>query len=62
MERKKNALKHGSFQRTRKGEFLPSISPAMFNFVDNADAGTGLLRMSIHFNPFEYIRNESDFR
>ena len=34
-------------------EFLPSISPAMFNFVDNAESGTGLLKMGSITVPFD---------
>ncbi|MCF0129852.1 MAG: hypothetical protein HUJ70_14810, partial [Pseudobutyrivibrio sp.] len=33
--------------------YLPDISPAMFNFVDNADSGTGLIRMGPITVPFD---------
>lgn len=34
-------------------QFLPSISPAMFNFVEGADSGTGLLKMGTVTIPFD---------
>ena len=34
-------------------EFLPNISPAMLNFVDNAESGTGLLKMGSITVPFD---------
>ena len=34
-------------------QFLPSISPAIFNFVDNASSGTGLLKMGAVTVPFD---------
>jgi hypothetical protein len=40
-------------------EFLPNISPAMFNYVDNADRGTGLLKMGAVTVPFD-IRMSKD--
>jgi hypothetical protein len=42
-------------------EFLPSISPAMFNFVDNAESGTGILKMGPVTVPFDLrMSKESD--
>ena len=35
--------------------FLPSISPAMFAYVDNAMSGTGLLKMGTVTVPFDMI-------
>ncbi len=34
-------------------KFLPSISPAMFNFVEGAASGTGLLKMGATTVPFD---------
>ena len=34
-------------------QFLPNISAAMFNFADNADSGTGLIRMGPVTVPFD---------
>ena len=36
-------LSQSTLDKEKLMEFLPQISPAMFNFVDNADSGTGLL-------------------
>ena len=36
-------------------KFLPSISPAMFAYVDNAISGTGLLKMGTVTVPFDMI-------
>ena len=33
--------------------FLPEVSSAMFNFVDNAASGTGLLKMGTVTIPFD---------
>jgi len=42
-------------------KFLPSISPAMFAYVDNAISGTGLLKMGTVTVPFDMIvRRDSD--
>ena len=41
--------------------FLPSISPAMFAYVDNAVSGTGLLKMGPVTVPFDMIvKKESE--
>ena len=41
--------------------FLPSISPAMFAYVDNAVSGTGLLKMGPVTDPFDMIvKKESE--
>ena len=37
---------------------LPSISPAMFAYVDNAESGTGLLKMGPVTVPFDMIVNK----
>ncbi len=46
-------LSQSTIDKNKLMEFLPSISPAMFNFVDNADSGTGLLRMGNVTVPFD---------
>ncbi|SCW50592.1 AAA-like domain-containing protein [Lachnospiraceae bacterium C10] len=46
-------LSQSTLDKNKLMEFLPSISPAMFNFVDNADKGTGLLRMGTVAVPFD---------
>ena len=46
-------LSQSTLDKNKLMEFLPSISPAMFNFVDNADSGTGLLRMGAVTVPFD---------
>ena len=46
-------LSQSSFDKGILMEFLPNISPAMFNYVDNADRGTGLLKMGSVTVPFD---------
>lgn len=46
-------LSQSTLDKNKLMQFLPSISPAMFNFVDNADPGTGLLRMGTVSVPFD---------
>lgn len=46
-------LSQSTLDKNKLMEFLPSISPAMFNFVDNADSGTGLLKMGSICVPFD---------
>ena len=46
-------LSQSSVDKKKLMEFLPSISPAMFNFVDNAESGTGLLKMGSVTVPFD---------
>ncbi len=46
-------LSQSSVDKKKLMEFLPSISPAMFNFVDNAESGTGLLKMGSITIPFD---------
>ena len=46
-------LSQSSFDKGILMEFLPNISPAMFNYVDNADRGTGLLKMGAVTVPFD---------
>lgn len=54
-------LSQSTIDKNKLMEFLPSISPAMFNFVDNADAGTGLLRMGNVTVPFDLrMRKDSE--
>lgn len=54
-------LSQSTLDKNKLMEFLPSISPAMFNFVDNADEGTGLLRMGNVTVPFDLrMRKDSE--
>lgn len=46
-------LSQSTLDKEKLMEFLPQISPAMFNFVDNADSGTGLLKMGTVTVPFD---------
>ena len=46
-------LSQSTIDKNKLMQFLPSISPAMFNFVDNADSGTGLLKMGSVCVPFD---------
>lgn len=46
-------LSQSTLDKNKLIQFLPSISPAMFNFVDNADSGTGLIRMGNVTVPFD---------
>lgn len=46
-------LNQSTIDRKLLAEFLPSISPAMFNFVEGAAAGTGLLKMGPVTVPFD---------
>jgi len=46
-------LSQSTLDKNKLMQFLPSISPAMFNFVDNADSGTGLLKMGSVTVPFD---------
>lgn len=46
-------LNQSTIDRKLLADFLPSISPAMFNFVEGAAAGTGLLKMGSVTVPFD---------
>lgn len=46
-------LSQSTLDKEKLMEFLPQISPAMFNFVDNADSGTGLIKMGNITVPFD---------
>ena len=46
-------LNQSSIDRNELIRFLPSVSPAMFNFVESADKGTGLLIMGNTTVPFD---------
>lgn len=46
-------LSQSSLDKEKLMQFLPQISPAMFNFVDNAESGTGLLKMGSVTVPFD---------
>ena len=46
-------LSQSTLAKEKLMEFLPQISPAMFNFVDNADSGTGLIKMGNITVPFD---------
>lgn len=46
-------LSQSTLDKEKLMHFLPQISPAMFNYVDNADPGTGLLKMGNVTVPFD---------
>lgn len=46
-------LNQSTIDRQKLADFLPSISPAMFNFVESASRGTGLLKMGPVTVPFD---------
>lgn len=46
-------LSQSTLDKEKLMQFLPNISAAMFNFVDNADSGTGLIRMGSVTVPFD---------
>lgn len=46
-------LNQSTIDRKKLAEFLPSVSPAMFNFVEGASKGTGLLKMGPVTVPFD---------
>jgi hypothetical protein len=46
-------LNQSSVDRKKLAEFLPMISPAMFDYVEGAMAGTGLLKMGAVTVPFD---------
>lgn len=46
-------LSQSTLDKEKLMQFLPNISAAMFNFVDNADSGTGLIRMGPVTVPFD---------
>ena len=51
-------LNQSTIDRGKLMEFLPSISPAMFNFVEGAERGTGLLKMGNVTVPFDIRINK----
>ena len=54
-------LSQSTLDRVELMKFLPSISPAMFNFVEEAAPGTGLLKMGATTVPFDIrMSKESD--
>ena len=52
-------LSQSTIDRRMLEDFLPSISPAMFNFVEGASAGTGLLKMGAITVPFDITMEKS---
>jgi hypothetical protein len=52
-------LNQSTIDRDLLGKFLPSISPALFNFVEGAAAGTGLLKMGNVTVPFDMRMNKN---
>lgn len=46
-------LSQSTIDRELLQKFLPMISPAMFNFVEEAESGTGLLKMGAITVPFD---------
>lgn len=51
-------LSQSSIDRELLTKFLPTISPAMFNFVEEAAPGTGLLKMGSTTVPFDMRMSE----
>lgn len=51
-------LSQSTTDRKKLMDFLPSISPAMFNFVEEAASGTGLLKMETNTVPFDIRMSE----
>ena len=52
-------LSQSTTDRRMLADFLPSISPAMFNFVEGAARGTGLLKMGPITVPFDITMEKS---
>lgn len=52
-------LNQSTLDREKLSAFLPSISPAMFNFVEGAIAGNGLLKMGAITVPFDITMEKS---
>lgn len=52
-------LSQSTLDKNKLMKFLPSTSPAMFNFVDNADSGTGIIKMGTITVPFD-MRMDKD--
>lgn len=52
-------LSQSTIDKEKLMEFLPTISPALFNFVDNAASGTGLLKMGSVCVPFDLRMSKS---
>ena len=52
-------LSQSTLDKEKLISFLPQISPAMFNFVDNAESGTGLLKMGTVTVPFDMRMNKA---
>jgi len=52
-------LNQSTIDRRMLADFLPSISPAMFNFVEGASSGTGLLKMGAVTVPFDLCMKKS---
>ena len=46
-------MSQSTLDKEKLMEFLPQISPAMFNFVDNAESGTGIIKMGNVTVPFD---------
>lgn len=46
-------LSQSTLDKEKLMSFLPQVSPAMFNFVDNAESGTGLLKIGTVTVPFD---------
>ena len=51
-------LNQSTIDRNKIAEFLPSISPALFNYVEGAARGTGLLKMGNITVPFDIRMSE----
>ena len=47
-------LSQSTIDKVKLMELFPSVSPAMFSFLDNAESGTGLLKMGPVTVPFDF--------
>lgn len=52
-------LSQSAIDRNLLQKFLPTISPAMFNFVEETESGTGLLKMGAITVPFDMRMSEN---
>ena len=55
-------LNQSTIDRRLLADFLPSISPAMFNFVEGASKGTGLLKMGMsnECKLYQYVNTDGN--
>lgn len=51
-------LSQSSLDKEKLMKFLPQISPALFNYVENAESGTGIIKMGCVCVPFDMRMNK----